>query len=99
MTISKSISVVLDSSFEYDDMLWLTGSKLGPDSPGKLGRSDSQIGRCYCTKITKLSVSLEANTIAIKWNEKYDAVVVDCHHSLHCGDRMKMTRGSAVAQW
>ena len=30
------------------------------------------------------------HTIAIKWNEKYDAVVVDCHHSLClCGDRMK----------
>ena len=24
--------------------------------------------------------------MAIKWKEKYDAVVVDCHHSLHlCG--------------
>ena len=30
------------------------------------------------------SVSLEA--IDIKWKEKYDAVVVGCHH---CGDRMK----------
>ena len=30
------------------------------------------------------------HTIAIKWKEKYDVVVVDCHHSLClCGDRMK----------
>ena len=29
--------------------------------------------------------------IVIKWKEKYDAVVVDCHHSLRLyGDRMKM---------
>ena len=37
--------------------------------------------------------SILANThaIAIKWNEKYDAVVVDFDHSLHLsGDRMKM---------
>ena len=26
--------------------------------------------------------------IVIKWKERYDAVVVDCHH---CGDRMKMS--------
>ena len=46
-------------------------------------------------KITAFSVSLEAylnlaitHTSAIKWKEKYDAVVVDCHHSLRfCGDR------------
>ena len=49
-------------------------------------------------KITAFSVSLEANlnlviihTIAIKWQEKYDAVVVNCHHRLRFyGDRMKM---------
>ena len=30
------------------------------------------------------------HTIAIKWKEKYSAVVVDCHHSLRLyGDRMK----------
>ena len=30
--------------------------------------------------------------LAIQWKETYDAVVVDCHHSLHlCGDRMKMS--------
>ena len=29
--------------------------------PGKLGRSDSKIGRCYSAKITTFSVSLEAN--------------------------------------
>ena len=45
------------------------------------------------------SVSLEANlnlaityTIAVKWKEKYDAVVVECHHRRRfCGDRMKMS--------
>ena len=30
--------------------------------------------------------------ISIAWKEKYDAVVVDYHHSLHlCGERMKMS--------
>ena len=62
---------------------------------GKLGRSDSQIGRKYNAKLqhffcqfrSKLAIT---HTIAIKWKEKYDAVVVDCHHSLClCGDRMK----------
>ena len=29
-------------------------------------------------------------TVAIKWKEKYHAVVVNCHHSWGlCGDRMK----------
>ena len=32
------------------------------------------------------------HTIAIKWKEKCDTVVVDSHHSLRlCGDRMKMS--------
>ena len=32
------------------------------------------------------------HTIAIKWKEKYDAVVEICHHCLHlCGERMKMS--------
>ena len=35
------------------------------------------------------------HTIAIKWKEKYDAVVVDCHRPPSslclCGDRMKMS--------
>ena len=32
------------------------------------------------------------HTIAIKWKKKYDAVVVDCHHSwVFCGDRMNMS--------
>ena len=39
-------------------------------------------------KMPKLAIT---HTIAIKWKEKYDAVVVDCHHRLRlCGDRMKM---------
>ena len=38
---------------------------------------------------SKLAIT---HTFAMKWKEKYDAVVVDCHHSLHlCGDRMKMS--------
>ena len=38
---------------------------------------------------SKLAIT---HTIAIKWKENYDAVVVDCHHSLClCGDRMKMS--------
>ena len=39
---------------------------------------------------SKLAIT---HTIAITWKEKYDAVVVDCHHSLSlCGDRIKMNR-------
>ena len=31
-------------------------------------------------------------TLSIKWKDKYDAVVVDCHHSLRLyGDRMEMS--------
>ena len=43
------------------------------------------------------SVSLESqlaltHTIAIKWKENYDAVLVDYHHSLClCGDKMKLS--------
>ena len=47
-----------------------SGFKLGPGSrekwllpPGKLGRSDSQIGRSYSAKIMTFSVSLEAKAI------------------------------------
>ena len=43
----------------------------------------------FCQYISKLSIT---HTIAIKWKEKYNAVVVDCHHTLHlCGYRMKMS--------
>ena len=71
------------------------GFKLGPDSrikcPGKIGRSDSQIRRSYRAKLHKMYVIFckfrsklaIKHTIAIKCKEKYDAVVVDCHHSLH----------------
>ena len=38
---------------------------------------------------SKLAIT---HTIAIKWKEKCDAVVVDCHHSLRfCVDQMKMS--------
>ena len=41
----------------------------------------------FCQFRSKLAIT---HTIAIKWKEKYDAAVVDCHHSLClCGDRMK----------
>ena len=40
----------------------------------------------FCQFRSQLAIT---HTIAIKWKEKYDAVVVDS--SLHlCGDRMKM---------
>ena len=63
--------------------------------PGQLGISNSQIGRSYSAKLRhfcqlrcKLAI---IHTIAIKWKEKYDAVVADCHHNLcFCGDRTKM---------
>ena len=43
----------------------------------------------FCKFRSKLATT---HTIASKWKEKYDAVVVDCHHSLHlCGDKMKMS--------
>ena len=42
----------------------------------------------FCQFRSKLAI---IHTIAIKWKEKYNAVVEDCH-SLHlCGDRMKMS--------
>ena len=64
--------------------------------PGKLGRSDSheeevivQNFGINCQFRSKLAIT---HTITIKWKEKYDAVVVDCHHSLClCDDRMKMS--------
>ena len=44
------------------------GFELGPESrqkrllpPGQLGRSDSQIMRCYSTKLQHFSASIEAN--------------------------------------
>ena len=43
----------------------------------------------FCQFSSKLAIP---NTIFIKWKEKYNAVVVDCHHTLHlCGYRMKMS--------
>ena len=47
----------------------------------------------YCIfcqfRSSKLSVT---HTIAIKWKEKYNAVLVDCHNSLClCGDSMKIS--------
>ena len=39
----------------------------------------------FCQFRSKVAIT---HTIAIKWKEKYDAVVVDCQH---CGDRMKMS--------
>ena len=44
----------------------------------------------FCQFRSQLAIT---HTIIIKWKEKYDAVVVDCHHNLHlCGDRMKMSQ-------
>ena len=54
-------------------------------SSRKKGRSDSKIEviaqnyDIFCQFRSKLAIT---HTIAIKWKEKYDAVVVDCHHSL-----------------
>ena len=43
----------------------------------------------FCQFRSKLAIT---HSIAIKWKEKYDVVVVDCHHSLRlCVDRMKMS--------
>ena len=39
----------------------------------------------FCQFKNKLAIT---HTIAIKWKEKYDAVVVDCHD---CSDRMKIS--------
>ena len=44
-----------------------------------------QIHGIFCQFRSKLTIT---HTIAIKWKEIYDAVVVDCHH---CGNRMKMS--------
>ena len=41
----------------------------------------------FCQFRSKLAITY---TVAIKWKEKYNAEVVDCHHSLLLsGDRMK----------
>ena len=43
----------------------------------------------FCQIRSKLAIT---HINAIKWKEKYNAVVVDCHHSLlSCGERMKMS--------
>ena len=43
----------------------------------------------FCQFRSKIAI---IHTIAIKWKEKYNAVVVDCHHSLClCDDRTKMS--------
>ena len=43
----------------------------------------------FCQFRSKLAIT---HTIDIKWKEKYNSVVVDCHYSLRlCGDRMKMS--------
>ena len=39
----------------------------------------------FCQFRSKLAIT---HTLAIKWKEKYNALVVDCHH---CGDKMKMS--------
>ena len=45
--------------------------------------------RIFCQFRSKLAIT---HTIAVKWKKKYDAVVVDCHHSLClCDDRMKIS--------
>ena len=42
----------------------------------------------FCQFRSKLAIT---HTIAIRWKEKFDAVVVDCYQTLHlCGDRMKI---------
>ena len=43
----------------------------------KLGRSYKNYG-IFCQFRSKIAIK---HIIAIKWKEKYDAVVVDCHHS------------------
>ena len=43
----------------------------------------------FCQFRSKLAIT---HTIAIKMEGKYNAVVVDCHHSLClCGDKVKMS--------
>ena len=42
----------------------------------------------FCQFISKLAIK---HTIALKWREKYYAVVVDCHSLRLCGDKMKMS--------
>ena len=55
-------------------------------------RSEEVIAQNYaifCQFGIKLAIT---HTIAIRWKEKYDALVVNCHHSLGAcgGDRLKM---------
>ena len=52
------------------------------------GEVKAQNHGIFCQFRSKLAI---IHTTAIKWKEKYDAMVVDCNHSLSlCGDRMKM---------
>ena len=45
--------------------------------------------RILCQFRSKLAIT---HTIGMKRKEKYNAVVVDCHHSLYlCDDRMKIS--------
>ena len=55
----------------------------------KQGEVVAQSYNIFCQYRRKLAMT---HTTAIKWKEEYDAVVVDCHLSLHlCGNRMKMS--------
>ena len=61
---------------------------------GEKRQSDREKLQCKNDNIFRQFISKLAITypIAIKCKEKYDAVVVDCHHSLPLyGDRMKMS--------
>ena len=42
-----------------------------------------------CSNYLRYIPILKGKLFAIRWKEKYDAEVVDCHHTLHlCDDRM-----------
>ena len=86
-------------SFSHNSFLesWF---KLGPDSmetvtsPSRkitvrLGEVIAQNYGIFCQFRSKLAIT---HTNTIKWKEKYDALVVNCHRILHlCGDTMKMS--------
>ena len=76
-----------------------SGFKLGPNSREKSRnfrkkwQSDREKLQHKITAFSLFRSKLAiTHTITIKWKEKYDPVVVDCHNSLcSCGDKMKMS--------
>ena len=90
---------------QYYYIIYLQAQKQGSSWAQTVGKSDFSLQENYgeviaqsygifCQFRSKLAIP---NTFASKWKENYDAVVVDCHHSLRmCGDKMKMSLSKKI---